>query len=553
MDDQPRSTTSRPWKIFAAVILSLGGVGLVFHALHYPFITDDAYISFRYSYNLAHHGELTFNLGDRVEGYTNFLWTVTLGLLLKAGLLPEVTSRVLGVFFGVISMVLLFLFTRLYRGGRLTGWDLLGALILPATAGFAVWCSGGLETQMFTALVLAGATLYMAEQGGRVRWRVSGLIFALAAMTRPEGLMLFGLTLGHRALANLAGQRRLRPTWAELGWLAGFLVPVGNLYLWRYSYYGFPFPNTYYIKAGGGGGGGITRWGLPYLWDFIQDNKLYVMLPLLLTFRPRSCRGEEFSAQGLRPAFVWTYVALVTLPFVAYVVLVGGDFMAMGRFFVPVLPFLAFFTAEGLRDLVERPRREVELWRPVRALVASGLLLGLLTYNSVGLYQKNARLSYHRWGLDTIAYLDKFAADRILIGRWLRENLPPDTYLAVGGAGAIVYASGLKSLDTFGLNDRWIAHHTPPVGNRPGHTKTAPESYLMRERPDLMCHQAKHNNWPYRPAAAEEMRWRRLGYHWVCIPPPGPGARIEGLHPSFYCCLKRMDRALGPWPQEVGS
>ncbi len=76
-------------------ILAAACVGLVLHALQYAFISDDAYISFRYAYNLAYHNELTFNLGDRVEGYTNFLWTVTLGLLLKAGLRPDAMARIL--------------------------------------------------------------------------------------------------------------------------------------------------------------------------------------------------------------------------------------------------------------------------------------------------------------------------------------------------------------------------------------------------------------------------------------------------------------------------
>ena len=53
---------------------------LVPHARLFDFVTDDAYISFRYARNLALHGQLVFNLGEQVEGYTNFLWTVLLAL-----------------------------------------------------------------------------------------------------------------------------------------------------------------------------------------------------------------------------------------------------------------------------------------------------------------------------------------------------------------------------------------------------------------------------------------------------------------------------------------
>jgi hypothetical protein len=62
------------------LVLSIAALVLVLHSLAYNFVTDDAYISFVYSRNLAEHGQLAFNLGHPVEGYTNFLWTVILGL-----------------------------------------------------------------------------------------------------------------------------------------------------------------------------------------------------------------------------------------------------------------------------------------------------------------------------------------------------------------------------------------------------------------------------------------------------------------------------------------
>ena len=86
-----RASSSARW-----IVLGLAGVVLVAHSLLYNFVTDDAYISFVYSRNFAEHGELTFNLGDAVEGYTNFSWTVLLGLVMKLGIAPEISSRVLG-------------------------------------------------------------------------------------------------------------------------------------------------------------------------------------------------------------------------------------------------------------------------------------------------------------------------------------------------------------------------------------------------------------------------------------------------------------------------
>lgn len=538
-----------------ALILGLATIGLAIHALFYYFISDDAYISFRYSWNLAHHGELNFNLGERVEGYTNFLWTVLLAGFLRLNLRPEVMSHLLGTIFGATSLFLVYKLSRIYRRGPLTGWDFLGALLLPAMSYFAVWCSSGLETQMFTALFMGGVTLYVAEEAYPERRKLSGLLFALATMTRPEGMLVFGLTVVHRWLTNLISKRRFWPTGSELLWVMGFVVPFGLFFTWRYWYYGYPLPNTFYIKASDGSNWHqIQKWGVPYLWDFVRENKFYVLAPLLFTFWPRrraaaeSLTGDQAPLTAIRPGFLWSYIALMVLPYAAYITYVGGDFMTLGRFFAPILPLIAFFTQEGLRGLLEcfGKRRPDIHWRPWRMVPITALLLIGLTINSIGLYRDNQKLSYYRWGLDTVAYLKKFADDRVSIGKWMRKHLPPDTYVAVGGAGAIVYASRLKALDSFGLNDVYIAHQTPMVGDRPGHGKSAPDAYVFRKQPDLLCYIAKHQGVPYQPSPDEEQYWRSRGYHWVCLNPPG-------LTPPYYCCLKRLTRELGPFHAQVGG
>ena len=82
-------------RVLLIVLLVVAAVALVAHSLVFNFVTDDAFISFVYSRNLAEHGKLVFNLGEHpVEGYTNFLWTVLLAGFLKVGLVPELMSRV---------------------------------------------------------------------------------------------------------------------------------------------------------------------------------------------------------------------------------------------------------------------------------------------------------------------------------------------------------------------------------------------------------------------------------------------------------------------------
>src|SRR5262249_49340230 len=122
---------------------------------------------FVYSRNLARHGQLVFNLGERVEGYTNFLWTVLLAGLYKIGLAPELMSRLLGTAFGIATFGTCAYLSKKTRGTGWEWWDALPALFLAGVPGYACWSSGGLETQMFTFFVMLGMTFYLTEQPQR--------------------------------------------------------------------------------------------------------------------------------------------------------------------------------------------------------------------------------------------------------------------------------------------------------------------------------------------------------------------------------------------------
>ena len=117
------------------------------------FLTDDAFISFRYVRNLLEGHGLVFNPGERVEGYSNFLWVLELAALWGAfGLRPEHAAPWLSVSFtaGTLAAMLWWV-ARLpsLPHRRLAGWMALGLVCSSAT--FAVWTSGGgLETRQLT-------------------------------------------------------------------------------------------------------------------------------------------------------------------------------------------------------------------------------------------------------------------------------------------------------------------------------------------------------------------------------------------------------------------
>ncbi len=90
-----------------AFALALPGQALLvaLSAMAWGYVKDDAWISFRYAYNLVHGEGMVFNPGERIEGYTNFLWTVLLAPLMVTGLDPLPYAALLGIGFTAGAVV----------------------------------------------------------------------------------------------------------------------------------------------------------------------------------------------------------------------------------------------------------------------------------------------------------------------------------------------------------------------------------------------------------------------------------------------------------------
>ncbi|MDZ4697655.1 MAG: hypothetical protein SGI86_21130 [Deltaproteobacteria bacterium] len=504
----------------------LGACVLIPHALYFDFLTDDAYISFRYARNLAEHGELVFNLGERVEGYTNFLWTILLALGMKLGVGPEISSRVLGVVFGVGGLAVVTRLSLRLDDEQPRPGHFIAPVALAATSAYACWTTGGLETQLFTFLFLLGTERYLHETL-RFAGFQSSFYFGLASLTRPEGPMFFCLAAAFRFGHNLFSQKRWRPTRDEWLWLAIFTAIFVPYVLWRISYYGHPFPNTYYVKASGNATGSL-KMGLYYLRRFAEDHTLWFWVPFIVAGWPRAGNTHR------RLLFEWSL--LVAVVFCLYVAKVGGDFMGLYRFVLPLIPLGAILVQEAARNLAGRLTPLV----PRAALAVVGLtLFAGHVIGSMHTSHQAATLIGADNGIDTPGYLKFYADERVPIGRWFGQHARPDDLMTLGGAGVIAYYSMIPGYDVFGLVDETIAHDaTMTHGARPGHQKWGTDAYMVSRRPTLITHYYRiHEN-----HAPDPDYWRQLGYAWVT-------ATIPGLaDPPLYSFLKRVDRSFGPLP-----
>lgn len=511
------------------ILLALAAAGLVAHAMVFDFVNDDAFISFRYADNLVRHGELVFNPGERVEGYTNFLWTMLMAGVLALGLPLVPLSKWLGIAFALGTFAALARFTARHVG-KPSGWDALAPALLAAAPAYACWSTGGLETQMFTFFATLGWTAFLTERqaadpegGGRpgeVPWLPkSGIWFGLSALARPEGMLFFGLTGLHRLLEMLLVDRTIKPTRSDWKWGFGFAGVFVPYFAWRFWYYGYPFPNTYYVKTGAKG---LWAPGLRYVGDWVATHHIWAV-PLFAALR----RGLP----GRRETRLLTLGALYVGAVSLHVMRVGGDFMALHRFLVPIMPVCAVLVALGVRRVVELLVDGGT--RPATVVTAAALCAALMGMH-VARVDRHAMSVGSDRGVDRIGWLAMFAEQTAAIGKHLAKTADPDASLATTAAGIIPYYSRLYTLDVLGLNDEWIAHNVEAQNNRPGHTKSAPLSYILEKNIDYLIYHPTMTEKEPRRGARERKSWQARGYTWQA-------EQVEGLDPPWWGYWKRVD------------
>lgn len=466
-----------------AVMAIVGSAAiLLLQHVYFHYTSDDAYISYRYARNFGDGAGLVWNRGEHVEGYSNFLWVAVLAGLHRLGADIVFSARWLGLALAVGCSGLTYRLTRdlsdhAADDERSRTAGLLAALLLAASGVWGLWAAAGLEAPLFALFVLLAVLAHLRERPGadrRPMWRrvpLSGAIWALAAMTRPDGLLLFGISGAFKCVdAAIAACREaggvrsiLKAIVPVCVWAAGFVVIFVPYFAWRYDTYGWLFTNTYYAKVGAGFD--QYRRGEDYLVAFLQQYAGWLLLIVPVAISLTSIRRG--------PA---AYVLALVIGWMAYVVFIGGDSLLRFRFFAPIAPlFYALITASiaaivtSIRSEQRQPRwfAELALW----VAVAGALAVTLYPSASDAQGVAGERRAVH---------------DRIEAGRWMRRELPPSTTIAAVPVGALAYESQLGTIDMLGINDEHIAHRDLPLGEfAAGHEKYDSE-YVLDRRPDII-------------------------------------------------------------------
>jgi arabinofuranosyltransferase len=297
----------------------------------YWFVCDDAFIAFRFVRNVVDGYGPVFNVGERVEGYTSFLWVMELAAIWAAtGLRPEWVAPSLGLVWTVVAGAGLLALAAQSPARPRRVVMLLAVAWWAMNRSVWVWTTSGLEERQFTALFTWAVVLL--ARGTPAGLAGGSTLVGLAALTRPEAYLMGPIVL---AWALWDGWRLGRLDLAAAARICG---PAGALVFghigWRYSYYGEWLPNTYYAKN-------VRDWweaGLSFLAYASIEHALWAVLPLAVWGTVARWRAGDSTHLAL-----WAWA----IPSYVHLAKIGGDHFEF-RMFDVLWPPLYVAAADGL-------------------------------------------------------------------------------------------------------------------------------------------------------------------------------------------------------------
>lgn len=426
---------------------------------------DDANIYFVYMRNFAEGHGFVWNIGgEHVEGFTSLIWTLFGALAYRIApgsfnFILLATNFVL-IFFTLRSVLL---FARRLNGvenQRLHAIEVVIVALLLLPLGFVEWnvlalMETGLWTFLLTHLTLQVAALFIEPNRFSLTKFLAMLI--LLDLTRPESLvmslvfivLLSGvLSIRHRAYAAKV---------AAISLLTHLSVVVG-LFLWRLSYFGYPFPNTYYAKVSGSVMDNIQS-GIRYLFIFFYSYPHAALLTVLLCIFAGVAvtrlvsRGAPMAVEEK----VLSVVMCVLLIGLVLPVLTGGDHFKYSRFYQPYLPLLyvvgtSLFLWQRYLGM-SLQRREIPVSLLVAPLVFASLFFSKFTV--FDFFKGSGSVNYNILNDFSLAQNARHLGDRLNETFSVLDEYPSLGALATGSIG---YCYSGKTIDLLGLNNTIMAH-----------------------------------------------------------------------------------------------
>jgi len=481
--------------ILLALLLVLAYAGLA--RFHLGFPLDDGWIHQTYARNLAASGRWEYVPGVKSAGSTAPLWTAWLALGYWLHLPTALWTFGSGAFCLAWLGMMVSRLWRLWWGGENAGIPWL----LPLTA-VGLWplvwaASSGMETALFAAL--AFSLVYVAArliETATWHWAAPiglGLLAGLLILTRPDGVLLAGLTGLSLFLSSLKrrtsgqdtkSQRENRgslPFWPGQYWVGygmALLLPLLPYFAFNLGQGGSLWPNTLYAKQ--------AEYAQLQLEPFLS--RLWRLGYYSLGGPERGWRGMSGAHLLLLPGVLLAAAGAVrhdwrekqlcrSLP----LLWAGGHLLSYawrlpvtyqhGRYLQLLLPVWGMYGLAGWGDIRRWLAGQWSQWGGVR--------VGWLAENA-GKFSYTALLLFflllggQQYALD-VAFVD---GEMVRVAHWLAENTPPEAIIAAHDIGAIGYYAQRPLLDLAGLVSPEVI---PLLAN-----EAAVTNYVLTSAPDYL-------------------------------------------------------------------
>jgi arabinofuranosyltransferase len=455
----------------------------------YHVLFDDAMISMRYAYNLAHGLGPVWNAGERVEGFTNPLWV---GIMAMVHLLPVELNQ-MGLYIQILGASLLILNLFLVRKivEHFTD-DLFVMLAAVALTAFYAPLNSfsllGMEVSLLVLMVSAAVWLILRSGAKFNIWIY--ILMAVSTLVRFDMAVPYLVIFGVMFITQKEN-RRQHIIWG----LSLFALFLGGQTLGRYLYYGVLLPNTYYLKVEGWNNTLRLMRGAYALTQFAYfHNWVLFLLPLSVYLFRRDWKINLlvllFAGQIAYSVYVggdaWEHHGganrYILVAIQCYFVLFSYSSFNIINIFVESL-FKRFGTIQ-YKDLLVVAQRSAFLFF---------FALSLLTFNAlIGEWK-----SVERWSLDRKPDFVAGSEQYTRIAYYLEKVITPDARVAVTAAGNIAYfLPDNYVIDILGKADATVAHGPvripmgiPDIPNmQPGHMKWNYEYTFGELKPDVIAH-----------------------------------------------------------------
>jgi hypothetical protein len=441
---------------------------------------DDTFIHLQYGRQIGQGQWFSYNDGDPVSsGASSFLYVLLLGAAHFVGFSG---ANLLG--FAIIFGTVLFVLSALLGyalGQRLAGEraGLCSGILIAANGAFGWGATSGMEVALFSVLILGTLLAFLRELSSG-RFLLTPILAALAALTRPEGLLFAWVITGAVVIVLLRDLRKSRPysLRSSLAVLYAFLPIAAGVAQYMF----------YTIATGSSVQNGVLAKSLLYepvfypteFLDAVFQNLTKLNLIVLTGLEPgnylfpgtilfcvlgtmylalEDARYRMFAvASGTALVLAMSSTAILGLP--------GAWGWHHYRYLLPFFPPVLVFAVVGFYSLRSLTRKT---WLP-EALASFAILCSLL--------------SLPVWAATTGGNSLQIKEQQVSVGYWIRENLPPGASVGVNDAGAMRYYGGHRTVDLIGLTTNGLAL---PTRNGVGSLYETLEKMPEEKRPDYFA------------------------------------------------------------------